>query len=311
MPDFRAGLPAMLTALSLVLAPALAGSALAQGSFDLGPPAADDAATDTDTEADANADTAPLPGQVTDAEMPGQKVETEMPGTGDTVAESDEAVTPPPPPGPPPPPPEPTPPPPPPPPPEMAVYIAVNGATTGPFTRPELEAKAGSGELTGATMVWQDGMAEWQKASTVDAVQSILTSAEPSLDAGKYVLGTWRSTDVNVPIPGVPGGGLLNGTTTYKPDGTVAMQGTITWSQPNPNMPGQMIPVTVSLSGQGSYGVQPIDDARFIINPQISLEMTVPGMPPETEYLAEPIIMNVIDENTTRDGEGAVSRRVK
>ena len=45
-----------------------------------------------------------------------------------------------------------------------AIYVASNGATTGPFRRDELVNLCGAGMVTATTLVWQQGMTSWTTA---------------------------------------------------------------------------------------------------------------------------------------------------
>jgi hypothetical protein len=69
----------------------------------------------------------------------------------------------------------------PPPPPSSgpAVYIAVDGETTGPFNAKQLTQKLRDGALDRSTMVWMEGMDEWAPAGEVDALQALLKSTPP------------------------------------------------------------------------------------------------------------------------------------
>jgi len=69
----------------------------------------------------------------------------------------------------------------PPPPPSSgpAVYIAVQGETTGPFNAAQLKQKLQDGALDRATMVWMEGMDEWAPAGEVDALQALFKSTPP------------------------------------------------------------------------------------------------------------------------------------
>jgi membrane protease subunit (stomatin/prohibitin family) len=68
---------------------------------------------------------------------------------------------------------------PPPPPSSIAVHIAVDGAATGPFGREALEDRIQSGALDRSTMVWMQGMKEWQPAGEVEALQPLFDSTPP------------------------------------------------------------------------------------------------------------------------------------
>lgn len=69
----------------------------------------------------------------------------------------------------------------PPPVPTIAVHVAVDGASAGPFDAAGLKGLAASGKLNGETLVWQAGMAGWTAAKDVPAVASVLGSVPPPI----------------------------------------------------------------------------------------------------------------------------------
>jgi membrane protease subunit (stomatin/prohibitin family) len=70
----------------------------------------------------------------------------------------------------------------PPPLPASAVYfVAVNGAQTGPFTVPQLQAMAQSGQLTRASLVWSQGMSGWLAAETQADLISVFATVPPPI----------------------------------------------------------------------------------------------------------------------------------
>lgn len=70
-----------------------------------------------------------------------------------------------------------TPPPPPPAPATFMVYA--NGAQAGPFDMNQLAQMAAGGQLTPATFVWRQGMANWTAASQVPELQTLFAPATP------------------------------------------------------------------------------------------------------------------------------------
>jgi len=44
----------------------------------------------------------------------------------------------------------------------MQIYVLVDGQQTGPFTEEQIRAQLNAGTITPETMVWWEGMAEWQ-----------------------------------------------------------------------------------------------------------------------------------------------------
>jgi membrane protease subunit (stomatin/prohibitin family) len=60
-------------------------------------------------------------------------------------------------------------------------FVAVNGQQTGPLEADALQQLAAAGQLTAATLVWRNGMAQWTAASDVPEVASVLGSVPPPL----------------------------------------------------------------------------------------------------------------------------------
>ncbi len=60
-------------------------------------------------------------------------------------------------------------------------FLAVNGQQQGPFDTAGLQQKIQSGELTAETLVWKQGMANWQKASEVGEVAGLFGAAPPPI----------------------------------------------------------------------------------------------------------------------------------
>ncbi len=68
---------------------------------------------------------------------------------------------------------------PPPPPVEHVWHIAVNGETTGPFSKADMGRKAGSGELLRTTYVWTAGQDGWMLAGDVVELAQLFTVLPP------------------------------------------------------------------------------------------------------------------------------------
>lgn len=67
----------------------------------------------------------------------------------------------------------------PPPIPVVAYHIAVNGQAAGPFDIATLTQMANAGQITADSLVWNNGMAEWAKAGTVDDLKGLFTVMPP------------------------------------------------------------------------------------------------------------------------------------
>lgn len=67
----------------------------------------------------------------------------------------------------------------PPPIPTAAYHVAVNGQATGPFALSTLAQMAANGLLTGDSLVWKNGMAQWEKAIAVDELKGLFSKMPP------------------------------------------------------------------------------------------------------------------------------------
>lgn len=69
----------------------------------------------------------------------------------------------------------------PPPIPAVAYHVAVNGQATGPFDISVLTQMAAAGQLTADSLVWKNGMAQWEKAGTVGELKNLFTNVMPPI----------------------------------------------------------------------------------------------------------------------------------
>jgi membrane protease subunit (stomatin/prohibitin family) len=60
-------------------------------------------------------------------------------------------------------------------------YIGVGGQQLGPLDAAGLQSNIAGGQLTGSTLVWRTGMAEWTAASAVPEIARLLPQAPPPL----------------------------------------------------------------------------------------------------------------------------------
>lgn len=67
----------------------------------------------------------------------------------------------------------------PPPVPVTAYHVAVNGQASGSFDLNILKQMAAGGQLTGESLVWKNGMAEWVKAESVDELKELFAKIPP------------------------------------------------------------------------------------------------------------------------------------
>ncbi len=66
----------------------------------------------------------------------------------------------------------------------MSWYYSKNGTQFGPVAEEELSGKIASGEVSGADLIWQEGMTDWKPASQVPAFQGSAPMAPPPVSTG-------------------------------------------------------------------------------------------------------------------------------
>ncbi len=223
-------------------------------------------------------------------------------GAGD---EGEPAVAPPP-----PPPPSPPPPPPPPPPPEppLEVYIAVSGQTTGPFDRAALMAQVEAGTLTPSTYVWEQGMADWERAADVPEVAALVgkavDQAEPEGyavdDPVAYLSGRWTFSAEDVEVEGGLRG-AAEGEMFFTPDGRMLLRQTFRVTSPRE--------MTITISARGNFTAEALSPTRFVVHPQLEAVYALDGVEQANELLTDPTTIDVIDADSMRDDEGMLISR--
>ena len=67
----------------------------------------------------------------------------------------------------------------PPPIPAISYYVAVNGQAQGAFPIEVLKQMSQNGQLTKETLVWKQGMENWEKAGTVEELKNIFVEIPP------------------------------------------------------------------------------------------------------------------------------------
>ncbi len=99
-------------------------------------------------------------------------------------------------------------------------YVGADGASKGPIELEELARLARAGEVTPATLVWTEGMAEWTPAGSVAAVTALLgpapppPPAEPQANAGQRPSGAVPSHRTT-PVGELAAGPLVSDVETF------------------------------------------------------------------------------------------------
>ncbi len=63
----------------------------------------------------------------------------------------------------------------------VAYNVAVNGQATGPYDLTVLKQMVAMGQFTADSLVWKSGMAQWQKAGTIDELKEVFANAMPPI----------------------------------------------------------------------------------------------------------------------------------
>lgn len=182
--------------------------------------------------------------------------------------------------------------------PQISVFVAQNGAQTGPFNAEQLKGLVASGALKADTLVWKEGMGDWAAANTVPELASLLSANAPTADPVAYLTGSWSGTASGVPIPGV-GTGSITITTVYNADLTVNAYGTITANTANG-------PTSITITMEGTYKAQQIDPTTILVTPNVRITYSAPGMTPESSTDSTPGALTILSPISFRDGEGIV-----
>lgn len=69
----------------------------------------------------------------------------------------------------------------PPPIPVTAYHVAINGQSAGPFDISVLTQMAGAGQFTTESLVWKNGMTQWEKAGEIDELKNVFSNAMPPI----------------------------------------------------------------------------------------------------------------------------------
>lgn len=65
--------------------------------------------------------------------------------------------------------------------PAQGYHVAVNGEAAGPFSMDILKQMINNGQLSSETLLWKEGMQEWQKAENIDEIKTLFTASMPPI----------------------------------------------------------------------------------------------------------------------------------
>jgi hypothetical protein len=176
-------------------------------------------------------------------------------------------------------------------------FYGLNGQAMGPVTVGQLTELVASGQITGDTPVWKQGMAAWQRLAETPELAPVLAAA-PKPDGSqpppppdtqtllnetmkKFLIGTWLF-DGPITQGGVTA--FLKVEITYRPDGSYAG----VQSLQMPPMGGIQSPPQI-IGRSGRWTVSGVSNDQFVLN--------------MTEYASGPIqvSLKILDPNTVED----------
>ena len=185
-------------------------------------------------------------------------------------------------------------------------YIAVDGAQVGPLDLAALKKRIEDGQMTKQTLVWTSGMANWTPAGNVAALAEFFRiastpEAAPGRDFKAFLLGTWITDPLKIPIEGF-GTGTAVASYSYFELGNFEMKGSVEILDISGT------PIVRKVKGQGTFKIEALSSTQFkaVLNGSIMAEWPDVGL-----SKAEDIIYEIIDDNTLRDQAGAISRRLR
>ena len=187
----------------------------------------------------------------------------------------------------------------------LKVYIAVNGATTGPFSGAQLREKVASGDLTPETLVWMEGMAEWRPASEVAELRDILAAApppDPNANAVAYLAGTWQAEPAPMEIAGAERA-TISGSIQYRGDKSYEGFGQIELV-----MNGFASKMNFTL--KGTWSITNATDTSFVLTLKGTATYFL-NTGPFVENVSAALPMRIEDQNTMINDDGVRSRRIR
>jgi len=201
----------------------------------------------------------------------------------------------------------------PPPLPTLKIFVALNDQPAGPFGQAQLKQMIASGQLTGQTLVWKDGMADWAPANDVAELQAMMQSAapmptpepKPADDPAKYVTGVWSIQNAKIPVGAQQA--TLSGTVTYKSDGSYSATAQMNLMGGAGQMPDKL---DVTAKGTWSATMQGTSSIKISTVDDITIKSNTTGQSQQMQS-SDSEVYSIIDQNTMRDELGNTITRMQ
>lgn len=139
-------------------------------------------------------------------------------------------------------------------PPLEGYYVVENGQAVGPLPASEIEARVRDGRLSERSLVWRQGMNDWEEARFRPDLGPLIGSpraaeADPAFnvrDFGTYLQGSWTSDPAQTDIPDMGQASVVN-TIAFGANGTFRSLTKMS------TVPGAPQPMSVNVEGTGTY----------------------------------------------------------
>lgn len=190
----------------------------------------------------------------------------------------------------------------------LEIYVVENGGRGGPYTREQLIEKARRGQVTGQSLVWMNGMADWTEAAAVPGIAELLTQTvppppPPERNYNEFLAGTWIGDPTQIPMEGV---GLADVQAQF----SFTEQGSFTAKIVRTVMTGFGVPLTIKEDTQGTYKLTQAGPEGFTIGYNgTTISTSGYDGSTSTSPFSGQFPIKVIDENTITDGAKSIYRR--
>lgn len=184
-------------------------------------------------------------------------------------------------------------------------YAGIGGISVGPLNEAQLRDRVAADELSPATLVWTEGMADWQPAREVAEIAALFeTQAEApeplGFDGEAFLVGTWSGSGETM----VEDVGMMpyKASMTYNQDGAYTLTGTL--DVQIPQLP-QGQTVAFNVEGSGTWTMQSATQERIVIRRVGNAIISAPDLGIREDNEDDMLdFLQVVEQNTYRDSEG-------
>lgn len=196
---------------------------------------------------------------------------------------------------------------------ETQYYVAPGGVQSGPLSREVVAKQMRAGTIDGNTLVWFADLDQWtplaqtRLAELLDKTTVIPVPAPVSLDAPAHMRGVWQGR-VREQVEGIPGFVTIDFIFVFDQEGRFSANGS---SMLDLRAQGVFQPVRMEVWMDGHWSAA-ADGPRHI---RLAATGTTRVLAPELDILEtdtfdDVSILEILDQDTLRDEDGSVFRRI-